>query len=55
MPLTAKDEYGNDVTDDFFSFQNGELQINRLTMPSMLTLNERVIRQDCFCYLMERI
>jgi succinylglutamate desuccinylase len=55
MPLIAKDEYGNDVTDDFFSFQNGELQINRLTMPSMLTLDEHVIRQDCFCYLMERI
>jgi len=55
MPLIAKDEYGNDVTDDFFSFQNGELQINRQTMPSMLTLDERVIRQDCLCYLMERI
>jgi hypothetical protein len=55
MPLIAKDEYGNDVTDNFFSFQNGELQINRLTMPSMLTLDEHVIRQDCFCYLMERI
>jgi hypothetical protein len=55
MPLTAKDEYGNDVTDNFFSFQNGKLQINRLTMPSMLTLDERTIRQDCLCYLMERI
>jgi succinylglutamate desuccinylase len=55
MPLIARDEYGKDVTDNFFSFQNGELQINRLTMPSMLTLDERVIRQDCLCYLMERI
>jgi succinylglutamate desuccinylase len=55
MPLIAKDEYGNDVTNNFFSFQNGELQINRLTMPSMLTLDERVIKQDCLCYLMERI
>lgn len=55
MPLIAKDEYGNDVTNHFFSFKNGELQINRLTMPSMLTLDERVIRQDCLCYLMERI
>lgn len=55
MPLIAKDEHGNDVTDNFFSFQNGDLQINRLTMPSMLTLDERVIRQDCLCYLMERV
>jgi succinylglutamate desuccinylase len=55
MPLIAKDEYGNNVTDDFFSLHNGDLQINRTTMPSMLTLDERVIRQDCLCYLMERI
>jgi len=55
MPLIAKDEYGNDVTANFFSVQNGKLQINRQTMPSMLTLDERVIRQDCLCYLMERI
>lgn len=55
MPLVAKDEHGNDVTDLFFSLENDQLQINRLTMPSMLTLDERVIRQDCLCYLMERI
>jgi hypothetical protein len=24
-------------------------------MPSMLTLDRRVIQQDCLCYLMERI
>ena len=24
-------------------------------MPSMLTLDRRVIAQDCLCYLMERI
>jgi len=23
-------------------------------MPSMLTLDEKVIRQDCLCYVMER-
>lgn len=55
MPVIAKDESGNNVTDDFFSVQDGELQISRRTMPSMLTLDERVIRQDCLCYLMERI
>ncbi|MDD5322550.1 MAG: M14 family metallopeptidase [Methylococcales bacterium] len=55
MPLIARDEHGNIVTNDFFSVQNSELQINRPTMPSMLTLDERVIKQDCLCYLMERI
>lgn len=56
MPLIAQDENGNDVTDSCFSIRNGDLLINRnYTMPSMLTLDERVIRQDCLCYLMERI
>lgn len=55
MPLTAKDEEGLIVTDQFFSIVGNTLQINRSTMPSMLTLDEQVINQDCLCYLMERI
>lgn len=53
--LLAQDEQGNNVTDQFFHLNNGYLQITRPTMPSMLTLDERVIKQDCLCYLMERI
>ncbi len=56
IPLIAQDESGNDVTEKCFSIENGDLLINRNnTMPSMLTLDEHVIRQDCLCYLMERI
>ncbi|MGR8981361.1 MAG: M14 family metallopeptidase [Gammaproteobacteria bacterium] len=55
FPLIAQDEYGNDVTGNFFCLQSDHLQTTRPTMPSMLTLDERVIRQDCLCYLMERI
>lgn len=55
MPLRAIDELGKDVTDKFFTINNKQLKIKRKTMPSKLTLDERVIRQDCLCYLMERI
>lgn len=55
MPLTAKDENGFIVTDQFFSIIDNTLQLNKNTMPSMLTLDEHVIEQDCLCYLMERI
>ncbi|NOQ35205.1 MAG: peptidase M14 [Methylococcaceae bacterium] len=55
IPLIAQEENGNIVTNEFFDIQNNELQIRRKTMPSMLTLDERVIQQDCLCYLMERI
>lgn len=55
MPVLARDNDGLPITDKFFSLVDGQLQITRPTMPSMLTLNERVIRQDCLCYLMERL
>ncbi|WP_331001623.1 M14 family metallopeptidase [Methylicorpusculum oleiharenae] len=55
MPLIALDESGHDISTLFFQIQGGELSVIRKAMPSMLTLDERVIRQDCFCYLMERL
>lgn len=53
-PVIALAEDGSDVTGEYFTVRNGELLLSRSAMPSMLTLNERVIRQDCLCYLMER-
>lgn len=55
MPLVVQDESGNIVTETFFCLSDRDLQIIRPLMPSMLTLDERIIRQDCLCYLMERI
>lgn len=54
-PLVAVDTEGADVTAQYFSFERGQLRTLRDVMPSMLTLDRRVIRQDCLCYLMERI
>jgi len=55
LPITAKAETGELVTEKFFTLVDKRLQLNKNTMPSMLTLDERVIEQDCLCYLMERI
>lgn len=55
IPVTVKDETGKIVTEKFFTIVDNSLQLNKKTMLSMLTLDERVIRQDCLCYLMERI
>lgn len=54
-PLLAVDTEGQDVTDRYFRFDQGEVRTNRDVMPSMLTQDRRVIQQDCLCYLMERI
>ncbi len=54
-PITAINEKGNDVTDQFFSLVDKRLQLSKKTMLSMLTLDEQVIKQDCLCYVMEKI
>lgn len=55
LPVMAKNENGDDVTELFFKNDEQQLLMTRAAMPSMLTLDEQVIRQDCLCYLMERI
>lgn len=46
---------GTLVTERYFVAADGELRTRVPVMPSMLTLDERIIRQDCLCYLMERL
>jgi succinylglutamate desuccinylase len=52
--LSVVDEQGADVSDRFLEVEQGELRLRLPVMPSMITRDCRVIRQDCFCYLMER-
>jgi len=53
--LQALDENGKDIGDRLFDYRQDEITLRRPLMPAMLTRDERVIRQDCLCYLMERI
>jgi succinylglutamate desuccinylase len=55
LPLRVWDESARDVAPDYFEVSGGHLILKKPVMPSMLTLDERIIRQDCLCYLMERI
>jgi succinylglutamate desuccinylase len=54
-PVQVWDENGAEVTQRYFCLAEGRLRTTRAVTPSMLTLNEQVIRQDCLCYLMERL
>jgi succinylglutamate desuccinylase len=49
------DDNNNNRYDDFFTNENGTLKLTKPIMPAMITLNEKIIRQDCLCYLMERV
>lgn len=53
--LRAYDEAGSDMGRRLFDCDDGQIRLRRPLMPAMLTLDTRVIRQDCLCYLMERL
>jgi hypothetical protein len=55
LPLQAFNEAGQDVADHYFAIREGQVVLKRNVMPSMLTLDEQIIRQDCLGYLMERV
>jgi len=55
LGLEVRDENGKDVTGLYFALEDGEIKLRTPVMPSMLTTNHQVIRQDCLCYLMERM
>lgn len=55
VPLLVDDVDGFDVCACYFSLRGGELVTTRRLMLSMLTRDERVIRQDCLCYVMEEV
>lgn len=53
--LLAWDDANNEVGEQFFSCEDGKIQLKQPLMPAMLTLDETIIRQDCLCYLMQRL
>lgn len=53
--LTAWGEDESDISRELFALEGDNLVLNKPLMPAMLTLDEAIIRQDCLCYLMERI
>lgn len=52
--IEVESEDGVNITDRLFQVTEGRLTNIRPLMLSMLTMDERVIRQDCLCYVMER-
>ncbi|MDZ7751589.1 MAG: M14 family metallopeptidase [Gammaproteobacteria bacterium] len=54
LPLEVTDETGADVGARYFELVDGEILTRAPLMPSMFTLDENVIRQDCLGYVMER-
>jgi hypothetical protein len=50
----VNDEQGRDLAARYLEEEDGELRLRVPVMPSMLTCDALIIRQDCLGYLMER-
>lgn len=48
-------ENEENVSEKYFYIKGSEIRALKPMMPAMLTLDEAVIKQDCFCYIMERV
>ncbi len=53
--LQAFDDDEREVGREFFEYTGEKILLKKPVMPAMLTMDTQVIRQDCLCYLMERI
>ena len=52
-PLLITDSDDHDVTDEILRVEDGRIFLNNTMMPAMITRDQLVIRQDCFCHLLQ--
>jgi len=52
--LIVTDEQEQDVSDQFITYADKEIRTKRPVMPSMFCTTEKIIRQDCLGYFMQR-
>ena len=53
--LCVEDEKGHDAFDAYFENRGRQLTVRQPFFLSMLTTREKIVEQDCLCYLMERM
>ena len=53
--LHAFNDDEEEVGESLFYINDEMIKLSKPMMPAMLTLDETIIRQDCLCYLMERL
>ncbi len=52
--LEAWNNDGINIAEELFEYHEHKILTKKPVMPAMLTLDKKIIRQDCLCYLMER-
>jgi len=52
-PLLVVAENGEDITDKIIQNKNGKISLKNSMMPAMISMDKKIVLQDCLCYLLE--
>jgi hypothetical protein len=52
-PLLVLSSDGEDITDEIIKNENGVISLKKAMMPAMISMDKKIVLQDCLCYLLE--
>lgn len=52
-PFLVLSSDGRDITEKIIQNDNGKISLKSALMPAMISMNKKIILQDCLCYLLE--
>jgi len=52
-PLLVIAPDGEDITEEIIQNDNGKVSLKKAQMPAMISMDKKIILQDCLCYLLE--
>jgi len=52
-PLLVIAPDGQDITEEFIQNNNGKISLKKALMPAMISIDKKIVIQDCLCYLLE--
>ena len=44
---------GKDITEEILQNDNGKISLKKALMPAMISMDKKIVLQDCLCYLLE--
>lgn len=52
-PLVVTSPEGKDITEEIIQNDKGKLSLKKALMPAMISIDKKIVLQDCLCYLLE--
>jgi len=52
-PFLVISPTGKDITEEIIQNDNGKISLKNALMPAMISMDKKIVLQDCLCYLLE--